>query len=220
MSSRPGNRRVRITLARSLPACRFADETTKAPYDDWSLALVDPAFRLPPAYEPPDLVPVSRAGLVGSGSIRKVVIADLRALVRRARREHISLTARSTYRSERRQSAVFRDWVRASGRTSALSASARPGHSEHQLGTTIDFGVGTSAPWSMDFGTSTTGRWLATHAIEYGFAMSYPVGASNLTCYQPEPWHFRWIGRDRAAAFEGSGLTLREWLWRQTFGRG
>ena len=50
--------------------------------------------------------------------------------------------------------------------------------------------------------------------------MSYPAGASNLTFYQAEPWHFRWIGRDRAAAFEASGLTLREWLWRQTFGRG
>ncbi len=45
--------------------------------------------------------------------------------------------------------------------------------------------------------------------------MSYPKGASDVTCYAAEPWHFRWIGRDRAASVVASGLTLREWLWRE-----
>ncbi len=30
-----------------------------------------------------------------------------------------------------------------------------------------------------------------------------------------EPWHYRYVGRDVAAKVRASGLTLREYLWRQ-----
>lgn len=66
----------------------------------------------------------------------------------------------------------------------------------------------------MDFGATRTGRWLAAHAVDFGFVVSYPNGTSDATCYDAEPWHVRWIGRDQAAAVQASGLTLREWLWR------
>jgi D-alanyl-D-alanine carboxypeptidase len=91
--------------------------------------------------------------------------------------------------------------------------SARPGHSEHQLGTTIDLARGPAAPWTEAFDETPTGRWLALHGAEFGFVMSYPKGGRATTCYDAEPWHFRWIGRDHAAAYVASGLTLREWLW-------
>jgi D-alanyl-D-alanine carboxypeptidase len=45
--------------------------------------------------------------------------------------------------------------------------------------------------------------------------MSYPKGKSGVTCYGYEPWHFRYVGRPVAAAVRASGLTLREYLWRQ-----
>lgn len=35
-----------------------------------------------------------------------------------------------------------------------------------------------------------------------------------------EAWHWRYIGRDAAAKVRASGLTLREWLWRQGYGKG
>jgi D-alanyl-D-alanine carboxypeptidase len=58
----------------------------------------------------------------------------------------------------------------------------------------------------------------------YGFVPSYPNGAFDRTCYAAEPWHFRWVGREHAAAASASGLTLREWLWSvsvdQTLGHG
>ena len=43
--------------------------------------------------------------------------------------------------------------------------------------------------------------------------MSYPEGKKDVTCYSYEPWHYRYLGRDAAAAMQASGLTLREWLW-------
>ena len=63
-----------------LPACRYADEpAAHAAYDDWQRTIVDTTSRLPKGYVPPDLVPVSRAGLSGGGSIRRIAIADLKA---------------------------------------------------------------------------------------------------------------------------------------------
>jgi D-alanyl-D-alanine carboxypeptidase len=58
---------------------------------------------------------------------------------------------------------------------------------------------------------------MAANAWKYGFIESYPRGVSpSKTCYAYEPWHFRYVGRAEAAAVHASGLTLREWLWRNT----
>lgn len=46
--------------------------------------------------------------------------------------------------------------------------------------------------------------------------MSYtPEHSPGATCYKPEPWHFRYIGRDAARAVRESGLSLRAWLWKR-----
>ena len=110
---------------------------------------------------------------------------------------------------------MFEGWTRQVGRKKALRVSARPGHSEHQLGTTIDFARTSAPPGAGNFAATPTGRWLARNAADFGFVMSYPKGSSDVTCYAAEPWHFRWIGRDRAASVVASGLILREWLWRE-----
>ena len=198
------------------PPCRIDDELTRpGPDEDWTLAVVDTALRLPAGLAPSDLVRTETARIDGGGKIRKIVTADLRAMAAQARADGIPLRIRSAYRSESRQADVFEGWARQVGRKKALRVSARPGHSEHQLGTTIDFARSSAPPWDGNFAATPTGRWLARNAADFGFVMSYPKGASDVSCYAAEPWHFRWIGRDRAAALVASGLTLREWLWRE-----
>lgn len=124
------------------------------------------------------------------------------------------LAVQSGYRSHDRQRAVFEEWEAVSGHAEALRFSARAGHSEHQLGTALDLREADGpAPWQTSFGSRPTGRWLASHAWEYGFVISYPEGAEAVTCYGAEPWHVRYVGRDAASAVHASGLTLREWLW-------
>jgi D-alanyl-D-alanine carboxypeptidase len=54
---------------------------------------------------------------------------------------------------------------------------------------------------------------MAANAWQYGFVMSYPKGATAVTCYASEPWHFRYVGRDLAAQVHASGSTLRAYLW-------
>jgi D-alanyl-D-alanine carboxypeptidase len=203
-----------------LPACRYGDvRTPLSGYDDWALTLVDTWYTLPADYEPPDLVDARLAGLESGQKVRSIMIPDLRAMVAQARRDGASLSILSGYRSYRTQAATFVKWVGVLGPEKAPLGSARAGHSEHQLGLAIDFQArGGPDPWAYpDWSKSTLeGRWLAAHAWEYGFVMSYPANHKSpaRTCYGYEPWHYRWVGRAEAAAVRDSGLALREWLWR------
>lgn len=184
-----------------LPPCRIADEPAEhASLDDWDRTLLDPERTLGRSYVPDDLVPIEEAGIAGDGSVRAFVILDLETLDRAAEDAGVELSVASAYRSYDDQVRTFTSLERAYGRAFALESAARPGHSEHQLGTALDVEGG--------------GTWLVEHAPEHGFVVSYPAERSPaFTCYKPEPWHIRYVGRERAAAIRASGLSPREWLW-------
>ena len=143
--------------------------------------------------------------------VRTIIIADLADGW--PRRRGARLAVQSAYRSYANQKATFDYWVRVDG-ARPRSRRARAGHSEHQLGTTLDFrSYGGSAPWNYsDWATTKAGAWLKANAWKYGFIMSYPKGKSAVTCYAYEPWHYRYVGRDVAAKVRASKLTLREYL--------
>jgi D-alanyl-D-alanine carboxypeptidase len=184
-----------------LPACRADDLLTpdREP-EDWARTFLDPTFTLEPDDLPRDLVPVAEAGLRGGGSVRLLVIDDLRALARAARKDGVTLRVRSAFRSYDDQMRTFASLEAAHGSDWAERSAARAGHSEHQLGTTLDFDGGDD--------------WLPANAWRHGFVVSYPADRSPaFTCYKPEPWHVRYVGRSTARAVHESGLSLREWLW-------
>ena len=201
----------------ALPACRYDDIlTSPRGYGDWSKTLVDTILRVTKSYVPPDLVPVTQAGLAGSKkTIRAIAVDDLRAMADAARAAGAPIGVQSSYRSYTEQKTVFDGWVARLGYKEALKVSARPGHSEHQLGLAIDFRSDPATPLTLhtDWEDTPAGKWMAAHAWEYGWVMSYPKGKSKLTCYSYEPWHFRYVGRELAARIHASGKTLREYLW-------
>jgi D-alanyl-D-alanine carboxypeptidase len=216
-----------LVRAGSPPVCTYADTPTHYPrLTDWYRTLVDTKYLLPGSFAPQDLVPVSRSGAPGTGSIRLIALRDMKAMFTAASRAGAPFAVASAYRSHSYQVGTFNRWVQRSGLAAAKLASARPGHSEHQLGTSVDLtsparvvggraiGVG-KGPWEYaDWGTTAPGRWLRNNSWKYGFVMSYPkVGSPAKTCYKYEPWHFRYVGRRIAALVHGSGLTPREWLW-------
>jgi D-alanyl-D-alanine carboxypeptidase len=205
-----------------LPACRYDDVLTpRHDYDVWDKTMLDTALMVPKSYAPPDLVSVSAAGIDGAGKVRRLVIPDLRAMAAAARAARRPIAVESAYRSYTRQRAIFNSHVRRIGFERAALASARPGHSEHQLGTTIDFkSRGGQAPWKLrDWARTPAGRWMRDNAWRYGFVMSYPAATSpRVSCYQYEPWHYHYIGREAALQVVESGLAPREWQWAQGYG--
>ena len=82
---------------------------------------------------------------------------------------------------------------------------AVPGMSEHQTGLAVDINAADSNSWPL-YG------WLSQHAYEYGFIMRYPQGAEEITGFQYEPWHYRYVGTEAAAEITIRGITLEEYL--------
>ena len=212
-----GTPAARVAAATPLPACRYDDVLTKHRLlSDWRRSLLDPIYKLPSTYAPSYRVDTSQAGLNSGYSVRSFVIADLKAMAAAARAAGARFSVQSAYRSYTRQAAVFKAEVERYGYQTALKQSARPGHSEHQLGTTLDFRTygNFTPPWEYtDWGATKPGTWLRNNSWKYGFVMSYPRYRQSVTCYIYEPWHFRYVGRWQAKAVRDSGLTLRQWLW-------
>jgi D-alanyl-D-alanine carboxypeptidase len=199
-----------------LPTCAYVDlPARRSAYADWGVTVLDTVFLLPRGYVPPDLVDTAGAGLNAGQFIRSIAQADLSAMVAAAKADGARLAVQSGYRSYAGQVLTFNGWVSQVGYRAALQTSARPGHSEHQLGTAIDFRtVGGASPWTYaDWETTTEGGWLAANAWRFGWLTSYPKGMIAVSCYRYEPWHYRYVGRQAAAEVHAAGMTLREWLW-------
>lgn len=199
------------------PACTYPEQSEPTAYDrtdDWYRTLVDPMRAVPEQYEPPDLVPASEAGYSAEYRIRSIVVEDLNDLRNALITEGLPEVALiAAHRSIAEQQRLFEARVAELGRDAALEGTARAGHSEHHLGTAIDVRPIGQSDVDASFGETPTGQWLAEHAWEHGFVLSYPAGAEDVTCYKYEPWHFRYLGRDLAGRVHASGLTLREYLW-------
>jgi len=191
-----------------------SEPTAYARPEDWYRTLVDPTYAVPEQYAPPDLVPASEAGYSADHRIRAIVVEDLdrmRRAILDAGLPEVALLA--AYRSLADQQLLFESRVAEMGDAAAAEGTARPGHSEHHLGTTIDVRPIGETDVDASFGATPTGRWLAAESWRYGFVVSYPEGTSDVTCYKYEPWHLRYLGPELAERVQRSGLTLREYLW-------
>lgn len=175
------------------------------------LAPLDKQHRLPADCVPPDLEEVPGAiSAQGAQYLRTEALAALREMFDAARTDGFVLQVNSSFRSYQTQADTYNYWVQTYGKEQADRTSARPGHSEHQLGTTAD--VGARGQFLEDFIGTAEADWLAENAWKYGFIISYPDGKEGITGYAYEPWHVRYVGQAVAADVQASGLTLREFL--------
>lgn len=181
------------------------------------LVLVDKKRNLPSDYVPEDLVvPDVKFSFSGENEkkyMRKEAADALEELFAGAKEDGIELTAVSGYRSYKRQKAIFDSNAQKKGADVANQTSAVPGQSEHQTGLAMDVSSA-SAKYELEttFGDTKEGKWLASHAHEYGFIIRYPEGKEAITGYTYEPWHVRFVGKDVAQAVYDSGLTLEEFM--------
>jgi D-alanyl-D-alanine carboxypeptidase len=183
------------------PACEIGDEVVATdPNTEWATTVIDTSQRLPDDYVPPDLVEATAAGFESRDQVRAIVIDDLAALRAAAEANGTPIVLVSGFRSFSYQQDLFDRRVTEVGPEEAGLRTARPGHSEHQLGTAIDV---------LDPGV---GDLTTAFADKYGFVISYPEGDRDRTCYEYEPWHLRYVGRENAAEIHEAGVTAREWM--------
>lgn len=160
-------------------------------------------------YTPSDLLPISGTP---SMELRQEAATAFELMREAALAEDVRLNVISAYRSYSTQQTLFAQYSRVYGEEEANTFSARPGYSEHQLGTTVDFGNNSASDLTKEFEDTLQGLWLVEHAHSFGFVMSYPEGKEAETGYIYEPWHYRYIGTKYSHDFINSELTLNQYL--------
>lgn len=122
------------------------------------------------------------------------------AMLTAALADGVTIRVGSPYRSWSSQKSIYTNAVNGDGLNQRYSAP--PGHSEHQLGATMDFSYGYSTSF-LDNDTPEH-NWLKANAASFGFRQSYTAENIAQTGYIEEPWHWRYWGPPTA-----SGDSLR-----------
>jgi D-alanyl-D-alanine carboxypeptidase len=190
--------------------------------DNGLLTIVTLTYGLSRDYEPAGLVPLS--GYLPSDvtlgyptQLRHVVINPLVKMIADMQAAGLAPVIISGYRSYSAQAIARQKWAEAEpDRVNILSAP--PGFSEHQLGTVVDFGSPELAEIvgqkDIEFHTyfykTSEGAWLLENAHKYGFTLSYPFEATEITGFFYEPWHYRYVGVEMATFLHDAGVSLTE----------
>lgn len=184
---------------------------------DGLLVLVNKKRNLPSDYAPEDLVipnvlfPFKEK--LEKKYLRKEAALALEQLFQRASQDNVKLYALSGYRSYKRQEEIFNYKAQQRGEEVANQTSARPGQSEHQTGLAMDV-TSSSVNYKLveSFGETKEGQWLVGHAADFGFVIRYPQGKEDITGYNYEPWHLRYVGKEMAGKVNTLGITLEEYF--------
>jgi D-alanyl-D-alanine carboxypeptidase len=156
------------------------------------ILIANKTYTLPEAYAPGENAAARQAF--------DLMQADARAV-------GLTIYISSGYRDYRQQTMIYNRNSALYGQSRTDTFSARPGHSEHQTGMAFDLNTISGA-----FGKSKEGAWVRDNAHRYGFIIRYPEGKEQITGYQYEPWHVRYLGIEMAAKVHDSGLCLEEYF--------
>lgn len=131
--------------------------------------------------------------------------------------EGIDIELDSTTRSVAKQQKLWDEWTKKHGSEYVQKYVAVPGYSEHHTGLAIDICL-----HKNDKRIDDNSEMIAEKEIfakihkklsKYGFILRYPKGKKEITGYEYEPWHFRYIDNPKIASeIMDEGMTLEEYL--------
>lgn len=194
-----------------------SDSTQDKPVQNQEyLLLVNKTHPLDENYKPDDLSPIKYYASDRSADsryMRQEAADHFHQLVEAAKAEGHEIVMTTAYRSYGFQSILYNNYVQKHGEEAANKFSAKPGQSEHQTGLCTDVSSpSVNYQLTTDYGEAPEGKWLAEHAHEFGFIIRFPQGKEDITGYQYEPWHIRYVGQPAADEIYEKGITLEEYL--------
>ena len=118
----------------------------------------------------------------------------------------------SGYRSYQTQATIYQRKKESVGVKKADQYVARAGASEHQLGLAMDLGWKDYQGTSEKFVRTKAGKWTTENCWKYGFILRYQAGWEDITGYNQEEWHFRYVGEEHAKAIYENQMPLETYL--------
>lgn len=122
------------------------------------------------------------------------------------------LEIESSYRTHEYQQKLFDNLVKEKGIDYAEKYIAKPYTSEHESGLAIDFCIFKDNKYIIEHEMEDLEetKWVHENCYKYGFILRYPKDKCNITKYNYEAWHIRYIG-DSAKYLYENNLTLEEY---------
>ncbi len=160
--------------------------------------MIDREHPVPLDYKPDDLVRILPSYKAQGYDWRELLLRREAArvferLIDNARKDGVFIGILSAYRDARYQSRLYSNAIRRYGIYQIRVA--KPGHSEHQLGTVCDLTSDEiNSNLSREFEHTVAFQWLMENISDYGIILSYPKNRIRITGYIYEPWHFRYFG--------------------------
>lgn len=186
----------------------YYTDTAPANVNDAKLMLANKYYYLSEDYIPDLIWLGAEYGAVGI-EVEQETRDNFIAMFDAALESGFRLYVTSGYRGYAEQAEVYNSWVSAVGEVEALNYAALPGYSEHQTGLVLDIFV--MGETTNTFANHPAAQWLAENSWKYGFILRYAEEFENLTGYEYEAWHFRYVGHQAATEIFQNNLTLEEY---------
>ena len=161
-------------------------------------------------YIPENLEPIDTAYARSGMQLVSEAKNAFEELSQNAKEDDMTILAMSSYRSYDYQVNLYNNYVETDGKQAADTYSARAGYSEHQTGLAVDVYNGVIPYTSFEETEEFT--WMQQNAYKYGFILRFPENKTNITGYQYESWHYRYVGKEIAEEIYKNNLTLEEYL--------
>ena len=132
------------------------------------------------------------------------------------KKENIELGILNSYRDFKEQQKICEEYVKIYGKEMAYKLAAIPGTSEHHTGLAIDITLkrdNGNFAISNDELYEEENKFLKVHKClhNFGFLLRYPKDKTEITKYNYEPWHIRYIGIKIAQKCYNEKITLEEY---------
>ena len=121
------------------------------------------------------------------------------------------INIRSGFRTFSESRLMYNNYEKEKGSSYAEKYVAKPGSSEHNTGLAFDFIISNNKNAYKTNYESDEYFYLENIAYLYGFIIRYPKGKEDITGYNYEPWHLRYVGADLAKYLKKNNLTLEEY---------
>lgn len=112
------------------------------------------------------------------------------------------------YRTNERQQELYDADLAATGNDTSDRV-ALPGHSEHECGYALDFGINDD---ESDYDGTGEYDWINQNCWKYGFILRYAEDKTDITNIKCESWHYRYVGIPHAYYMYTNDLCLEEYI--------
>lgn len=118
----------------------------------------------------------------------------------------------SGYRTYEYQEKLYNKLLNEKGFNYTFRSVAKPGYSEHETGLALDFCVYRDDKCFIEHDVIDLieTKWIHQNCSKYGFILRYPFDKEEITKYNYEPWHLRYVG-SIANYIYNNDLTLEEY---------